>query len=107
MLPKIAPKARIISCGAISQYTTTTPVAGQNNYQWLLVNRARMAGTVVFDNADRYPQAIAEQAGYLKDGRMKNKADVVQGGLANFPSTLCKLFSGENFGKLVLQVAEH
>ena len=37
---------------------------------------------------------------------MKSKEDVVQGGLANFPSTLNKLFSGENFGKLVLQVAE-
>ena len=65
-----------------------------------------MEGIVVFDYADRYPQAIAEMAGYLKDGRMKSKEDVVQGGVAAFAATLNKLFSGENFGKLVLQVAE-
>jgi hypothetical protein len=65
-----------------------------------------MEGMVVFDYADRYPQAIAELAGYLKDGRMKSKEDVVRGGVRVFPATLLKLFSGENFGKLVLQVAD-
>jgi NADPH-dependent curcumin reductase len=59
----------------------------------------------VFDYADRYPQAIAEMAGYLKDGRMKSKEDVVTG-LQNFPEALLKLFSGANFGKLVLEVAK-
>jgi NADPH-dependent curcumin reductase CurA len=44
-------------------------------------------------------------AGYLKDGRMKSKEDVVGGGVAAFPGALGKLFTGENFGKLVLQVA--
>jgi hypothetical protein len=43
------------------------------NYLSLLVNRARMEGIVVFDNAERYPVAIAELAGYLKDGRMKSR----------------------------------
>ena len=45
-------------------------------------------------------------AGYLKDGRMKSKEDVVRGGVAAFPETLPKLFSGANFGKLVLHVAD-
>ena len=58
----------------------------------------------MFDYADRYPVAIAELAGYLKDGRMKSREDVVVG-LDTFPETLLKLFRGENFGKLVLQVA--
>ena len=69
------------------------------------MNRGRMQGMVVFDYADRYPIAIAEMAGYLKDGRMKSKEDIVIG-LDTFPETLLKLFNGENFGKLVLQVAE-
>ena len=64
-----------------------------------------MEGIVVFDYAERFPQAIAELAGYLKDGRMKSREDVVVG-LETFPETLLKLFRGENFGKLVLQVAE-
>jgi NADPH-dependent curcumin reductase CurA len=106
VLTRINRKARIIVCGAISQYNNTTPVKGPANYLSLLVNRARMEGIVVFDYADRYHLAVAEMAGYLKDGRMKSKEDVVKGGVAAFPGTLPKLFTGENFGKLVLQVAE-
>ena len=105
VLAKINRKARIIICGAISQYNNTTAVQGPKNYLSLLVNRARMEGIVVFDYADRYPLAVAEMAGYLKDGRMKSKEDVVVG-LDKFPETLLKLFNGENFGKLVLEVAK-
>ncbi len=105
VLTRITRGARIIICGAISQYNNTTPVKGPANYLSLLVNRARMEGIVVFDYADRYPQAIAEMAGYLKDGKVKSKEDVVDG-LENFPETLLKLFNGENFGKLVLRVAK-
>jgi NADPH-dependent curcumin reductase CurA len=105
VLTRITRGARIIICGAISQYNNTTPVKGPANYLSLLVNRARMEGIVVFDYADRYPQAIAEMAGYLKAGTMKSKEDVVVG-LETFPETLLKLFNGENFGKLVLQVAK-
>jgi NADPH-dependent curcumin reductase len=104
VLARLAMRARIIICGAISQYNNTTPVKGPANYLSLLVNRARMEGIVVFDYAERFPIAVAEMAGYLKDGRMKSKEDVVTG-LNTFPETLLKLFNGENFGKLVLQVA--
>ena len=105
VLAKITRGARIVICGAISQYNNTTPVKGPANYLSLLVNRARMEGIVVFDYADRYPLAVAEMAGYLKAGAMKSREDVVIG-LENFPETLLKLFNGENFGKLVLEVAK-
>ena len=78
---------------------------GPKNYLSLLVHRARMEGIVVFDYAERFPIAVKELAGYLKDGRMKSKEDIVTG-IDTFPETLLKLFNGENFGKLVLQVAE-
>ncbi len=104
VLARINRSARIIICGAISQYNNTTAVQGPKNYLSLLVNRARMEGIVVFDYADRYHLAVAEMAGYLKDGRMKSKEDIVVG-IDTFPETLLKLFNGENFGKLVLQVA--
>ena len=106
VLTRINRKARIIICGAISQYNNTTPVQGPKNYLSLLVNRARMEGIVVFDYVERYPQAVAEMAGYLKEGRMKSREDVVDGGVAAFPAALLKLFNGENFGKLVLKVAD-
>jgi hypothetical protein len=104
VLAKLARGARIVICGAISQYNNMQAMQGPKNYMSLLVNRARMQGMVVFDYADRFPQAVAELAGYLKDGRLKSREDVVQG-LENFPEALLKLFSGENFGKLVLQIA--
>jgi NADPH-dependent curcumin reductase CurA len=106
VLTRITRGARIVICGAISQYNATSAVQGPKNYLSLLVNRARMQGMVVFDYADRYPQAIAELAGYLDDGRMTSREDVVTGGVQAFPATLLKLFNGENFGKLVLQVAQ-
>ena len=105
VLTRITRGARIIICGAISQYNNTTPVKGPANYLSLLVNRARMEGIVVFDYADRYHLGVAELAGYLKAGKMKSREDVVEG-LNTFPETLLKLFNGENFGKLVLQVAK-
>jgi NADPH-dependent curcumin reductase CurA len=106
VLARLKRKARIVICGAISQYNNTTPVQGPKNYLSLLVNRARMEGMVVFDYADRYHVAIAELSSYLRDGRVKSREDIVEGGVAAFPATLLKLFAGENFGKLVLKVAD-
>jgi hypothetical protein len=105
VLTRINRKARIVICGAISQYNNTEAVKGPANYLSLLVSRARMEGMVVFDYADRFGPAIAELAGYLREGRLKSREDVVTG-LDTFPETLLRLFRGENFGKLVLQVAE-
>ena len=105
MLTRLNRHARIVICGAISQYNNTDAVKGPANYLSLLVNRARMEGMVVFDYAERFPQAIAELAGYLRDGAMKSREDVVAD-LETFPETLLRLFRGENFGKLVLRVAE-
>ncbi|MCX8520685.1 MAG: NADP-dependent oxidoreductase [Rhodoferax sp.] len=104
VLTRINRRARIIICGAISQYNNTTAVQGPKNYLSLLVNRARMEGMVVSDYADRYPLAVMELSQYLKTGRMQSREDVVHG-LEQFPDALLKLFSGQNFGKLVLQVA--
>ena len=103
-LGRLAMHARIVVCGAISQYNSTT-VKGPANYLALLVKRARMEGMVVFDYADRYAQAVAEMAGWMARGELVSREDVVEGGVEVFPQTLEKLFKGENFGKLVLKVA--
>ncbi|HEX4419961.1 MAG TPA: NADP-dependent oxidoreductase [Kofleriaceae bacterium] len=102
-LGQLAPKARVIICGAISQYNNTTPVKGPSNYLSLLVNRASMTGMVVFDYAPRFAAATAEMAGWMAAGKLTSREDVVRG-LDTFPQSLLKLFSGENHGKLVLEV---
>jgi NADPH-dependent curcumin reductase len=106
VLTRINRQARIVICGAISQYNNTGAVAGPKNYLSLLVNRARMQGMVVFDYAPRYGEAVAAMAGHLKAGRMKSREDVVEGGVAAFHGALMRLFSGDNFGKLVLRVGD-
>ncbi len=105
VLAQIRRGARIVICGAISQYNNTTPVQGPSNYLSLLVNRASMKGMIVFDHAARYGQAAREMAGWMAEGKLKSREDIVAG-LETFPDTLLKLFRGENFGKLVLKVAE-
>jgi len=103
VLSRLAPKARVVICGAISQYNNTSPVKGPSNYLSLLVNRARMEGFVVMDYADRFAAAGQEMAGWMAQGKLKSREDIVEG-LETFPETLLKLFKGENFGKLVLKV---
>lgn len=102
-LTRIAPKARIVICGAISQYNNKEAVKGPANYLSLLVNRARMEGFVVMDYATQFADAAKEMGGWMASGKLKSKEDIVEG-LETFPDTLLKLFSGENFGKLVLKV---
>lgn len=98
-------RARVIICGAISQYNNTTRPVGPSNYFSLLVNRALMQGMLVSDYVDRYPDAAKEIAGWLDAGKVKSREDIVVG-LEQFPETLLRLFKGENFGKLLLQVSE-
>jgi NADPH-dependent curcumin reductase CurA len=105
VLTRINLHARIVICGAISQYNNTTPVKGPANYMSLLVNRARMEGIVVFDYADRYHLGVAAIGKWLKEGSFKSREDVVEG-LEKFPEALLMLFEGKNFGKLVLKVAD-
>jgi NADPH-dependent curcumin reductase len=103
VLARLARRARVVICGAISQYNNTAPMNGPSNYMSLLVNRARMEGFLVFDYADRYAEAAREMAGWMAAGTLRSREHVVQG-LEAFPDALLKLFRGENTGKLVLQI---
>ena len=102
-LAQLAMHARVVICGAISQYNATEGVKGPANYLSLLVNRARMQGMVVFDYAARYGEAAREMGGWLADGRLQSREDIVEG-FDTFPDALLKLFRGENTGKLLLKI---
>ncbi|MGV9646094.1 NADP-dependent oxidoreductase [Streptomyces sp. NPDC004822] len=105
VLTRLARGARVIVCGAVSQYNSTEP-KGPANYLSLLVNRATMTGMVVFDYADRYGEGVARLARWRAEGRLTSLEDVATGGVAAFPDTLMRLFRGENRGKLVLKIAD-
>jgi NADPH-dependent curcumin reductase len=104
VLTRLARHARIVICGAVSQYNATEAVHGPSNYLSLLVFRATMTGMVVFDYADRFGEAMSAIAGWMREGRIVSREHIVDGGVQAFPQALLKLFAGENIGKLVLRV---
>ncbi len=104
VLTRLARGARIVICGAVSQYNATEGVQGPANYLSLLVARASMTGMVVFDYASRFGAAATEIAAWMREGRLVSRDDIVGGGVSAFGETLLKLFAGENIGKLVLRV---
>ena len=97
--------ARVVICGAISQYNNKMAIKGPSNYLSLLVNRATMQGMVVFDWAKRYGEAAQQMGVWMAQGKLKSKEDVYEG-IENFPETYNRLFSGEKMGKLVLKLTE-
>jgi NADPH-dependent curcumin reductase CurA len=104
-LAQLRKRARVVICGAISQYNATGPMQGPSNYLSLLVNNASMTGYTIFDYAGRYAEGVAAMSGWLAAGRLKSFEDLATGGVPAFPRTLLRLFSGENLGKLVLEVS--
>lgn len=105
VLARISLKARIVLCGAISRYNDAVPLPGPSNYHNLIGRRGRMEGFIILDYASRYPEAIAELDRWRQEGRLVQKEDVAIG-LENAPRTLTRLFTGENFGKQLLKIAD-
>jgi len=103
-LARLARYARVVICGAISQYNATGAIRGPSNYLSLLVNHASMTGFVVSDYGERYAEGAREMGGWLAAGKLISREDIAEG-LERFPDTLLRLFSGESTGKLVLKVA--
>jgi NADPH-dependent curcumin reductase CurA len=104
VLRRLARGARVVICGAISQYNAEQPPKGPANYMQLLVMRASMTGFLVFDFAQRYPEAIHQLAEWLNAGKLQSREDIVRAGIESFPEVFLMLFRGENTGKLILQI---
>jgi NADPH-dependent curcumin reductase len=104
-LANLARNARVVICGAISQYNSTDAVKGPSNYLSLLVNHGSMTGFVFSDYLDRIPEAAQALGGWIASGELSSREDIAEG-IENFPDTLLRLFKGENTGKLVLKVAD-
>jgi len=94
--------ARVVICGAISQYNETE-LEGPKNYLSLLVNRASMKGMVVLDYASQYSQGMQDIAQWMAEGKLKSKVDIYEG-IDQFYPTFLRLFNGDKLGKLILKL---
>jgi NADPH-dependent curcumin reductase CurA len=105
VLIRLARHARVVLCGAVSQYNSESGPQGPKNYLSLLVTRSRMEGFVVFDYAARYSEAIEDMSIWLADGKLTNVVDIEHGSILDFPKTLARLFAGANTGKQILEIS--
>ena len=100
--------ARVLICGAVSQYTTfgQSAVAGPANYLSLLTRRARMEGFIVLDHyIKRRKKMESDLIRWIKQGKIVYRDEIVAG-LENAPSVINRLYQGKNMGKLTIQIAD-
>jgi NADPH:quinone reductase len=100
---RLAVGARIVVCGQISQYNNAEPELAPRTTNLLIVYRARMEGFLVTDYAHRFGEALPRLAGWLKDGRLRYREDVVQG-IENAPRAFIGMLNGENRGKTIVAI---
>jgi NADPH-dependent curcumin reductase CurA len=101
VLANIAMYARIVVCGAISQYNAMEKPKGIANTPMLIMRRGRMQGFIVFDFASRYAEAQMALAAMVLDGTLAHQEHLVQG-LEHAPEALNLLFTGGNHGKTLV-----
>lgn len=111
-LTKIKKHARIILCGAISQYHDINQqnidegnVPATKNIFNLIAHSATMQGLVLTDYMHEMPTSLLTLSKWLRQGKIKLATDM-QHGFDNIPKTLNRLFTGANIGKQMLTITE-
>jgi NADPH-dependent curcumin reductase CurA len=103
VLPLMNLASRLVVCGTIAEYNATEPY-GMKMWRFILVNRIRVQGMIVFDWSERYGEAARVLAGYYAEGRLRARESVVEG-LERAPQGLIALLKGQNIGKQLVQLA--
>ena len=104
VLAHIDMKARVVICGGISRYDTGAYPKGPDNYFNLIFKRASMKGFIVLDYMSEFETARKRLESWINSGQLVYKEDI-QTGFEKAPKTLMRLFTGQNFGKQLLKIA--
>jgi len=104
VMPLLNQGARIPLCGLISEYNATTSTPGPN-LRPLLFNRVLLQGFIVSDHLARMGDFVRDCGGWLREGQLKYREDIVEG-LERAPEAFIGLLQGQNFGKLLVRVGE-
>lgn len=95
--------ARIVLCGAISQYNASEPEMAPRLPAFFVGRKVTMRGFIVSDFAPKFEPARRIMGKLVTEGRLKYREDIVDG-LENAPRAFIGLLRGENFGKLQIRV---
>jgi NADPH-dependent curcumin reductase len=106
VLSQLAVGARVVICGTASVASWDPPPIGPRVERHLLVKRARMSGFLIFDYQHRYEEAIARLAGWVREGRLRYREDIVDG-IECCPGAIAELYRGENLGKRLIHLRDH
>ncbi len=108
VLPLLNMFARVPVCGLIAQYNAPTLPEGPNQVPLLmgtiLIRRLTLRGFIVTDYASQAADFQRDVGGWVREGRIKYREDVVDG-LENAVSAFQGLLRGRNFGKLLVKVS--
>lgn len=104
VLDQIAMRARVVICGAVSQYDDMDNVVGPSMYLRLAERQSRMEGFAFFHFPERLAEAAAELGEWLADGSLVVAEEVLDG-IERYPEALPFMFSGGNIGKLLVKVS--
>jgi NADPH-dependent curcumin reductase CurA len=96
--------ARVIICGTASVSSWDPIPLGPRVERHLLVKRARMQGFVVLDYADRYDEARAKLAQWVREGKIRYREDILDG-IEHAPDAIAGVYRGENLGKRLIRLA--
>ena len=103
VLDNLAMRARVVICGAVSQYDDMDHVTGPSLYLRLAERQSRMEGFAYFHFPERIGPATAELAGWVRDGSLTLTEHVLDG-IEQYPKALAFMFDGGNTGKLLVKV---
>jgi len=96
--------ARIVLCGAISQYESERP-AGVFNMWELITKRARAEGFMFSDYVDRYGEAMEQLGAWIKQGKLKSPLNLSQG-IETTGNAFCEMLQGGNLGKSLVRLED-
>ena len=109
VLPLLNIGARVPVCGLIAWYNLDKLPEGVDRTPQLLSTvlrqRIKVQGFIIFDHYHRVPAFQQDMSGWLREGRVSYREQVIDG-LENAPRGLMGMLRGENFGKLIVRVSE-
>ena len=105
VFPNLRIKGRVVICGQISQYNLEKPEMGPRFLWNMITKRARIEGFLVSEFADRHTEALVEMAGWLREGKLKYRETIEEGGIESAPAAFISMLKGGNIGKQLVKIA--